>query len=219
MYGYENTNTAFIRNFKPKSSTLQANNINFNATATGTSVSLANYVYNLGQEANQYVLSSNATDGNVANIINKYNSYDANSLMLVGKSSGNTVTLMNRYNNNDANSLVFEGKSSGNTVTLANMNSSGEIKNSLTMASSEITTLWSMNDLRLFSRGAVRINANTNQDGSSYGGDQDIVFTGTTMHFYFASKFSFHTGGGRYDCDFSGMSVGTSYPLYVKRVS
>lgn len=219
MIGYASTNTAYIRNFKPRSSTLQANNINFNATTTGTSVSLANYVYNLGQEANQYVLSSNATDGNVANIINKYNSYDANSLMLVGKSSGNTVTLMNRYNNNDANSLVFEGKSSGNTVTLANMDSSGEIKNSLTMASSQITTLWSMNDLRLFSRGAVRINANTNQDGSSYGGDQDIVFTGTTMHFYFTSKFSFHTGGGRYDCDFSGMSVGTSYPLYVKRVS
>ena len=133
----------------------------------------------------------------------------------------------NQSNTNLANDIKLLSSSTGyNSLTMSNYDSSGNLDNEIEMGRinssgtySATTTIWSSNDLRLRSGGAVRIDANMNRDGSNSNNGQDIHFAGTTMHFYFTNKFSFHIGSQRYNCDFSGMSVGTSYPLYVTRVS
>ena len=127
----------------------------------------------------------------------------ANEIILDSTSTLNSLKLENRWNNSVVNSIEMGRVNSGGSMIAS-------------------TTIWSDNDLRLYSSGAVRINANTKADGTSSYNNQDIHLTGVTIHCYFSSKFSYHLGSQRYDVDstsLSGMSVGDYAPLYVHRVS
>ena len=148
-----------------------ANQIHMGSFTSSTSMTLSNNNYNAELSSNSLELRSESTFNRT--YLRNYTldgTYNANEFMMECSSTdGNSISLVNKNNANNTNSLV--------------------------MSSDKITTLWSSNDLRLYSSGAVRINANTNASGGNTGSSQDIHLTCQTLHVYYYGKISFHDGG------------------------
>lgn len=203
LHHQSNQNNYYLENYWYNNSTYLANMLSMISNSVNNLCLLRNWELGSSTLANLVGLYAYSTNENKIWLSNKQSGSSndqANEIILDTTSTLNSLNLYNYWNNSIVNSIEMGRLSSGGSM-------------------SPTTTLWSQNDLRLYSGGAVRINANTNKDGTSSGGNQDIHLTGTTIHCYFTSKFSFHIGSQRYNCDFTGMEVGTSYPLYVTRVS
>lgn len=212
--------SAYLSNNK-YGGTIYANRIGMISNSSQNDAFFMNYKRDVNGLANKIEFLSDGTKNSIELNNRKYDTatsdaYYANSVVLNAESSETYLEMrnMNYSLTNVANDLKFSSSSSGNSVVIENRDTSGVVKNSLELSSNETATLWSSNDLRLRSGGAVRLTANYNT-----GNNQDIWLEGTTIHCYFTSKFSFHKGSQRFNCDFSGMEVGTSYPLYVTRVN
>ena len=229
---FSNRNTAQIFNYKPASSNI-ANSFEMKAISTENYLYFGNRMFSETREANYISMTANSTTNSMyINNMKFATNVTANNLSLSSTASKNQLSITNNQyqqdNSQTANEIKLSSESNLNAIVLNNYFNQ-ELINKIEMGRlssggsySPTTTIWSQNDLRLWSRGAVRINANIYSDGTSYGGDQDIFFTGTTMHFYFTSKFSFHYGSQRYDLDsstFSNISVGDYAPVYMHRVN
>ena len=128
-----------------------------------------------------------------------------------------------------ANWVQLLTNSSGNSLNIFNYDSSANsITNSMEMTSTKLTTLWSANDLRLRSAGAVRIYANygrTYQNYNDYtvtnGGTQDVWIGGYTVKLQMSASglLSLYWGSQRFNISVPSISVGASANLTVTRAN
>ena len=168
MYAYETSNLAYIRNYLPKSSTYQANNINFTGTETNTSLGLANYKYDASGVANSFVLSHTSTYTQ-ANFINRnFNSTTmGNYFMMNSNATQNFSTFWNGQLNAErvANQLKLKADATdGNSVSIENYDANYNLINELQMSSNGTTTLHSSSTIMIKGDGRIDINSAGNQD-------------------------------------------------------
>lgn len=200
MHHQSNQNRIYLENYRYNNTSLLANAITMLSNTNYHSLTILNKNRNLSEDknANQIHMTVSSTKAQMLLSNNRYNGdYSGNSMYLQTNASGNTFTVSNYIADSTAigNQLVLKTESSGSSVEILNKDSSRNNTNSLVMSSDKITTLWSSNDLRLYSSGAVRINANTNASGGNTGSSQDIHLTCQTLHVYYYGQISFHDGG------------------------
>lgn len=199
------TNQFYFGNYDTRSgSMVNGNSIVMLSSPTTKYVQLNNRQLNNGNNANFLGLSANAEKHELSFFNYQFGQTDktANWVQLLTDSSGNSLNIYN-YDYSNA------------TVT-----------NSMEMASTKITTLWSSNDLRLRSAGAVRIYANytrtmANQNDYTVtnGGTQDIWIGGYTVKLQMSSsgKLSLYWGSKRFNITAPSINVGASANLTVTR--
>ena len=199
------TNQFYFGNYDTRSgSMVNGNSIVMLSSPTTKYVQLNNRQLNNGNNANFLGLSANAEKHELSFFNYQFGQTDktANWVQLLTDSSGNSLNI---YNYDYSNS----------TVT-----------NSMEMASTKVTTLWSSNDLRLRSAGAVRIYANytrtmSNQNDYTVtnGGTQDIWIGGYTVKLQMSSsgKLSLYWGSKRFNITAPSINVGASANLTVTR--
>ena len=204
MSAYSNRNFMYLYNYKPLSTVgsgaLVANYLQF--TANSTTIGLYLYNYNIS------------------------NNYQANRLTMTSTSTSDLIEIYNRdytdtYN---ANKISLESSdTNGHKLELINYGSGNSITNSIVMRDDETSQIWSGSDLQLWSRGAIRIMANTFRDGTT-GGSQDVLVQGKTIKLIAtnAGMISLYTGASesnssRYNIVFPVLNVGDTGTLQVYR--
>lgn len=204
MVAYSNRNFLYLYNYKPLTATsgtsLIANYLQFTANSTANGTYIYNYKLSANNQANRFSMTSTAT----GDIIELHN---------------NDYT--NLYN---GNRIVLESsEANGHKLQLLNFGSGNAITNSIVMSDDETSQIWSGSDLQLWSRGAIRIMANTFRDGTT-GGSQDVLIQGKTIKLIAtnAGIFSFYTGASesnssRYNIVFPVLNVGETGTLQVYR--
>ena len=228
-------NTSRFNNYKlnqvPGNSPLVANTLllNTNSTDNRTRAQLVNKNFQSDQDANYLTLNSTASQ-NTTWLYNRHTDTDqtANGIYMYSlkTSSKNYMEIFNRgfeYGGN-ANEIKLSSDTSGNTFELNNRDGSNIITNELKMSSDKTTLLWSGNDLKLWSQGAVRIVANTSIGGTT-GGSQDILLHGKTIKLIKNGdgEFSLYSGASetnssRWNLVIPNLSVGQTGNLQVTRV-
>lgn len=190
--------TGFVR-FQPQESFI-VNNTNSNgdvlnqflmSTENANTIYLYNYYYNdVSLLANQLKLSSNAQSNGISMMNYKRSSPSAyaNYFYLSSNSTNATICLENHVYDTDlyANQIILRSNSMmGNRIEIVNYMANGygaTASNSLIMRSDSVTTLWSSDDLRLRSTGAVRVYADLYQ--STTIGDWNNNRAGTQQDLY-----------------------------------
>ena len=228
-------NTSRFNNYKlnqvPNNSPLVANTLllNTNSTDNRTRAQLVNKNFQSDQDANYLTLNSTASQ-NTTWLYNRHTDTDqtANGIYMYSlkTSSKNYMEIFNRgfeYGGN-ANEIKLSSDTSGNTFELNNRDGSNIVTNELKMSSDKTTLLWSGNDLKLWSQGAVRIVANTSLGGTT-GGTQDILLHGKTIKLIKNGdgEFSIYSGASetnssRWNLVIPNLSVGQTGNLQVTRV-
>lgn len=160
------------------------------------------------------------------------NGNNANAFSMLADASKHDLSFYNYQfgqTEKTANWVQLITNSSGNSLNIYNYSSSASsITNSMEMASTEVTTLWSSSDLRLRSGGAVRIYANygrTYQNYNDYtvtnGGTQDVWIGGYTVKLQMSASgmLSLYWGSQRFNISVPSISVGASANLTVTRAN
>ena len=206
--------------------------LNTNSTDNRTRAQLLNKNFISDQDAN-YITLESLTAQNTTWIYNRHTDTDktANGILMYSNKtdSKNYLQITNRTFETDynANEIKFTSDSSGNVLELNNRNTSNAIINSLKMSSDSTIVLWSGNDLKLRSAGAVRIYANYNKDYPNYndytttnGNGQDVWIGGYTIKLQMSSGglLSLYWGSKRYNISEPSLSSGQTGNLQVKRV-
>ena len=212
-YNADNTisNRIFFRNYSTATGTqCQGNYIILSAFSNSNSMYLNNF------KPNQAVSASTV--------------YRANHLMFDSSTTSNSTGISNfSYNaERTANSIYMKSDADGNYINIRNYASdSSLVANSIKLESSQITTIWSRNDLRLRSAGAVRIHANVYEDGTQGSAGQDVYISGKTIKLikqgdsnaYFSLYTDGTETGKRYNIVIPSLSVNQTGNLQVTRVN
>ena len=211
LVNYDDLNNYILANFiemdahmNPSSSSVYNRIVLSNyATANGVSNSANYFQFSAYSNRNSLTLYNYKPNGSSTSSPNP-----ANYFYLDSQETIDAMSIVNyQYNNTkNANSFVMQSNSSGNTLYLRNYDtSSTSITNSLVMASDETTTLWSSNDLRMRSGGAVRVFANhsasaSNGDYYNYqnGGQQDAYIGGYSLKLQCMNRIYLYWGSTRY---------------------
>ena len=212
-YNADNTisNRIFFRNYSTATGTqCQGNYIILSAFSNSNSMYLNNF------KPNQAVSASTV--------------YRANHLMFDSSTTSNSTGISNfSYNaERTANSIYMKSDADGNYINIRNYASdSSLVANSIKLESSQITTIWSRNDLRLRSAGAVRIHANVYEDGTQGSAGQDVYISGKTIKLikqggsdaYFSLYTDGTETGKRYNIVIPSLNVNQTGNLQVTRVN
>ena len=159
-----NTQNSFSVNNNKKGGNTSANSIQFSATSTSDIFTLSNYQKSYSQLASRVRAESDSTHNNLqlCNYLFNYDGY--------------------RW----ANQIEFESNGSVNQLNIVNYDANEVPKNYIHMKGQDQTMeLWSANDLRLYSSGAVRVLT---------GNSQDIELTSNDdIHLNYLDKLYFNT--------------------------
>lgn len=145
---------------------------------------------------------------------------------MTSTATGDIIELHNNDYSNlyNGNRIVLESsEANGHRLQLLNFGTGNSITNSIVMSDDETSQIWSGSDLQLWSRGAIRIMANTFRDGTT-GGTQDVLIQGKTIKLIAtnAGMISLYTGASesnssRYNIVFPVLNVGETGTLQVYR--
>ena len=168
LQAYDNRNYAYLQNKKPYETDRNANILSMTASSTSNNAILTNYKQNAYLEANSLLLEHSTSGGSKAQILNKGYNYDgnANEMIMQSASSGNTVKIVNRYTDGSVD----------NAIKMGRVNSSGQYAPTM--------QIYSKDDLKLASDGAVRITT---------GGSQDVeISADDDIHLNYSDKLYFN---------------------------
>ena len=141
----------------------------------------------------------------------------ANFIHLLSQSTSITAQILNRNFSNSsyrANYIYMSASATENKLSIYNCAlNSEQPTNSIVMASDLTTTVWSQNDLRLRSKGAIRVFANHTAgaptgDYINYAsGDQDTYIGGYSVKLQCTNRIYLYYGNTRYyiTCNSDGL--------------
>ena len=177
---------------KQLNSTDAGNSLTLNSSSSLHAINVTNYKRSSTDTANKIIMQNGTTNSGVWLYNYQYSNTNLASYMsVVSTSSKNSYTITNNNfgGNTSANKIALESDTA-NSLELSNYNSSGTLTNSIIMDSAETNTIWSSNDLRLRSGGAVRIVANYNTSSG-----QDIYLDAKTLKLIYYDKLSLYDDG------------------------
>jgi len=231
MVAYSDRNYMYLYNYKPLNTigdtVLVANYLQFTSNSSTNGTFLYNYRMTENIQANRFSMTSNA-NGDFVVITNGNNgTYYTNSIRETVTSTSGLIEITNYAYDNlpyGGNKITLETSSAnGHKLELLNYGSGNSIINSITMKDDATSQIWSDSDLQLWSRGAIRIMANTSRGGIS-GGTQDVLISGKTLKFLKQGdgEFSFYSGAGesnsmRWNLVMPSLNVGETGTLQVYR--
>ena len=232
MVAYSDRNYLYLYNYKPLntvgSTILVANYLQFTSNSTTNGTFLYNYRMTENLQANRFSMTSNSNGDYVAITNGNNGTYYTNSIRETVTSTSGLIEITNYAYDNlpyGGNKITLETSSTnGHKLELLNYGSGNSIINSITMKDDATSQIWSDSDLQLWSRGAIRIMANTSRGGIT-GGTQDVLMQGKTLKFIKAGdgEFSFYSGADetnsmRWNLVMPSLSVGQTGTLQVYRV-
>lgn len=183
----------------------------YGTNSTTNVVGMANYETSTGTRysANSLYMTATPTQNELTILNYKIGSADqANFIHLLAQSSSITTQILNRNFSNSsyrANYIYMNASATENKLSIYNCALDSETPtNSIVMASDLTTTVWSQNDLRLRSKGAIRVFANHTAgaptgDYINYAtGDQDTYIGGYSVKLQCVNRIYLYYGNTRY---------------------
>ena len=168
------------------------NSLALNSSSSLHAINVTNYKRSSTDTANNIIMQNGTSNSGIWLYNYQYSNTNLASYMsVVSTSSKNSYTITNNNfgGNTSANKITLKSDTA-NSLELSNYNSSGTLTNSIIMDSAETNTIWSSNDLRLRSGGAVRIVANYNTSSG-----QDIYLDAKTLKLIYYDKLSLYDDG------------------------